>query len=181
MPSIEELQAQLQERIAKLDEERKANAQKFAEEREALLLDAEIERRQRQEAYQAKVAEHEARRKAEEEAKEAQRIKETAERIAAEQKQSALDETLRLQKEKLEWLTSAISNAEFAEEQHRKYIETARVSPVTEEVSAEVSAEYPQTCADGGAAAEGTHGNTPDTPLMSSHLKNILRQATRNY
>src|ERR1035437_9881373 len=177
--TLEELQAVLAERIAKLDEERKINALQQAKEREAMLLEADMERAQRLEEYQAKVAVLEARKKAEEEAKEAQRIQETSERMAAEQKQNALDETLRLKREKLEWLTTAISNAEFSEEQHRKALENQRVLPVEPVGTEEVSAEYPQTGADGGAAAEGTEGSTPETPLMSSHLKNILRQAQR--
>ena len=178
--NIEELQAMLQEKIQKLDEERKANAQQQAKEREALLLDMDIERKQRLDEYQAKVAVLEARKKAEEEAKAAQRIKETAARVAEEQKQSSLDETLRLQREKLEWLETAISNAEFSEEQHRKALESMKAIPPMVSTGIEISAEYPQVSADGGASAEGTEGSTPDTPLMSTHLKSILRQAQRD-
>ena len=176
--NIEELQAMLQEKIQKLDEERKANALQQAKEREALLLDMDIERKQRLDEYQAKVAKLEARKKAEEVAKEVQRIKETAARVAEEQKQNTLDETLRLQREKLEWLTTAISNAEFSEEQHRKSLKNDII--VVYPGVSEVSSEYPQTSAEGGAAAVGTEGSTPETPLMSSHLKNILRQAQRD-
>lgn len=178
--NIEELQVELQHRIEKLDEERKTNALQQAKEREALLLEMDLERKQRLDEYQAKVAALEARKKVEEETKEAQRIKETAARVIEEQKQNALDEALRLQREKLEWLTTAISNAEFSEEQHRKTLENLKSLPPVEALT-EVSAEYPQTCADGGASAKGTDGSTPDMPLMSAHLKGILRQATRNY
>jgi hypothetical protein len=178
--SLEELQAALVERIAKLDEERKNNALQQSKEREAMLLEAEMDRKQRLEEYQAKVAALEARKKVEEGAKEAQRIKETAARVAEEQKQNALDAALLLQREKLEWLTTAISNAEFSEEQHRKALENQRVLPSVEPTGTEVSAAYPQTCADGGASAPGTEGSTPETPLMSSHLKMILRQAQRD-
>jgi hypothetical protein len=178
--SLEELQAVLAERIVKLDEERKNNALQQSKEREGLLLEMELERKQRLEEYQAKVAVHEAKRRAEEESKEAQRVKETAERMAAEQKQNALDEALILQREKLEWLTTAISNAEFSEDQHRKSMENLRVLPSVEPTGTEVSAEYPQTCADGGASAEGTEGSTPENQSMSSHLREILRQAQRD-
>ncbi len=178
--NIEELQVMLQEKIQKLDDERKANALQQAKEREALLLDMDIERKQRLDEYQTKVAKLEARKKAEEEAKEAQRAKDTAARVAEEQKQNSLDETLRLQREKLEWLTTAISNAEFNEEQHRKSLESLRVPPSVEAQGAEVSAAYPMTCADGGTSTVGTEGSTPETPLMSSHLKSILRQAQRD-
>jgi DNA repair exonuclease SbcCD ATPase subunit len=181
MPSIEELQAQLATRIAELDKERQENAKRAKEEREKMLLDAEIERQEHLEAYQAKIAEHEAKKRAEEAAVELRRQAELTERLATEQKQNALDETLRLQREKLEWLETAISNAEFTEEQHRKSLENSRIIlPALLEPS-DVSAEYPQTSAEGGAAADGTDGNTPETPLMSSHLKSILRQATRQY
>jgi hypothetical protein len=178
--NLEELQLELQRKIEKLDEERRTNAAQAAKEREALLLDMDIERKQRLDEYQAKVAKLEAKRHAEEEAKEAQRTKEVAARVAEEQKQSALDETLRLQREKLEWLETAISNAEFSEEQHRKHLENLRVLPAEFVGTEEVSAEYPQTCADGGASAPGTEGSTPETPLMSQHLKMILRQAQRD-
>ena len=177
--SLEELQAVLAERIVRLDEERKANAQQQAKEREGLLLEMEMERKQRLDEYQAKVTVLESKRAQEAADKEAQRIKETAARVAEEQKQNSLDEALRLQREKLEWLTTAISNAEFSEDQHRKAMENLRVLPSVEVTGIEVSAEYPQTCADGGASIPGTEGSTPDSPLMSQHLKLILRQAQR--
>src|ERR1035437_8596842 len=143
--TLEELQAVLAERIAKLDEERKINALQQAKEREAMLLEADMDRAQRLEEYRAKVAALEARKKVEEEAKEAQRIKEVTARAAEEQKQNALDAALLLQREKLERLTTAISNAEFSEEQHRKALENQRVLPSVEAQGAEVSAAYPMT------------------------------------
>ena len=177
--NLEEMQALLQEKIQKLDEERKANALQQAKEREALLLEMDMERKQRLDEYQAKIAQHEAKKRAEEEAREAQRIKDTAARVAEEQKQNVLEETLRLQREKLEWLTNAISEAEFSEEQHRKAIENMKSLPPVEVTGEEVSAEYPQTGADGGASAKGTDGSTPETQSMSTHLRQILRQAQR--
>jgi DNA repair exonuclease SbcCD ATPase subunit len=177
--NLEEMQALLQEKIQKLDEERKANALQQAKEREALLLEMDMERKQRLDEYQAKIAQHEAKKRAEEEAREAQRIKDTAARVAEEQKQNVLEETLRLQREKLEWLTNAISEAEFSEEQHRKAIENMKSLPPVEVTGEEVSAEYPQTGADGGASAKGTDGSTPETQSMSTHLRHILRQAQR--
>lgn len=181
MPTMEELQAQLAEKIEKLDEERRENAKKNQEERERMLLEVEMERKARLEKYQAQIAAHEKEQKAKAEADEARRQRETADRMAAEQKQAALDDTLRLQREKLEWLEKAIAEAEFAEEQHKKSLENSQNIRTTVEEGAAVGAEYPQTCAHGGASAEGTNGDTPETPLMSSHLKSILRQATRNY
>jgi outer membrane PBP1 activator LpoA protein len=179
MQSLEELQAALAERIQKLDEERRINAEHHAKEQADMLLEAELERKQRIDEYQAKVAVLEARKQAEEAAKEAQRRQELSERLAAEQKQSVLDETLRLQREKLEWLTKATSEAKFNEEKNRKAMENLRVLPAAEPTGEEVSAEYPQTGADGGAAAKGTEGSTPENELMANHLRQILRQANR--
>jgi hypothetical protein len=174
--TLEELQAVLAERIQGLDEERKANTLQQAKAREEMLREAEIERKQRLEEYERKVEALEAKKKAETEAKEAKCRKENEKRLLSEQKQNALDETLRLQREKLEWLEKAISDAEFIEEQHRKALENAKLLPPMADPITKVSAEYPQTGADGGASTPGTDGSTPETPLMSSHLRAILRQ-----
>lgn len=178
--NIEELQLELQRKIEKLDEERKANAVRAEKERSDLILSIEIERKERLDAYNKKVAEHEARRKAEDAEREAQRVQEVAERIATEQKQAALDQALRLQREKLEWLTTAISNAEFSEEQHKKSIENTRIAPIFERAeTGEINVEHPQAPSNAGEAVIGTDGSTPDSQLMSAHLRQILRQATR--
>lgn len=177
--NIEELQRELERKIAKLDEERQANAKKAKEERENLLLEVEMERKERLARYEAQVAAHEKEEREKVAAEEVRRKTEIEARLATEQKQNILDETLRLQREKLEWLERAISNAEFVEEQHRLSLANSRIVIVPETEPSEVSAEYPQTCADGGASSEGTDGNTPNNSLMSSHLKNILRQANR--
>lgn len=180
MPSMEELQALLAEKIAKLDEEHRENTKRSQEEREKWLLDAELERKERLDKYRAQIEAHESEERKKAAAEEKRRREEVAERVAQEQKQAALDEILRLQREKLEWLEKAISEAEFAEEQHRKSLEQPQTVPDnTKEIA--VSAEYPQTSANGGSAAEGTSGSTPENPLMPNHLKSILRQATRTY
>jgi len=182
MPSIKELQAQLTEKIAKLDAERQENIKRSKEEREKMMLEIEVERKTRLAAYEAKVAEHEQARLAKEKAEEERRQAEVADRIVTEQKNSALDEALRLQREKLKWLEKAIAEAEFAEEQHKKALENEVVIPsVFTTEDDEISKEYPQTCTDGGESTKGTEGNTPENPLMSTHLKQILRQATRQY
>ncbi len=182
MPSIEELQTQLAQKIEALDKERQENARKNQEERERMVLEIEMERQERVKKYEEQVAVHEESQRKAAEAAEVRRQVEISERLATEQKQNALDDTLRQQREKLEWLEKAISDAEFQEEQHRKSIENSRVYlPVEPLDNAEVSKEYPQTCADGGVSAPGTDGSTPESPLMSSHLKGILRQATRNH
>jgi hypothetical protein len=182
MQSLETLQAQLAERIEKIDQERKERAAAAAKEREAILLEAELERKARLEEYQAKVAKHEEERKAKEQEAEKQRIAIIAERVASEQKQQALDEALRLQTEKLQWLEKAISDAEFSEEQYRKEQEAQRVRPVVLPENENLNVEHPAAplnTTSPGEAVSGTDGNTPETPLMSAHLRQILRQATR--
>lgn len=181
MPSIEEMQAQLAAKIAKLDEERRANAAKHAKEREEMLLEVEMERQKRTAEYTAKVAEHERRRKAEKEAEEAQRIRDIAERISTEQKQHALDEALKLQRETLEWLEKAISEAELHEERYKKESESIIVQPVSADVY-EVNVEHPVapvSAIEPGGAVEGT-GGAEEYSTMSGHLKQILRQAQRS-
>jgi hypothetical protein len=182
MPSIEELQQQLTDKIARLDEERKIHAAQFAKEREEALQDAAMERAKQVEEYNKIVAARE--KQAAEEASAAQeklRI-EKAERLANERAQNELQETLRLQREKLEWLTNEITKAEFSEEQHRKAMADMRIVPVTPVLSTDINVEHPEaplnTLAPGEAVI-GTDGNTPNNPLMSEHLRSILRQATR--
>ena len=179
MSTIEELQAQLAAKIAKLDEERRANAAKHAKEREEMLLEVEMERKARTDEYTAKVAEHERKKKAEKDEAEAQRIRDVAERVSAEQKQHALDETLRLQREKLEWLEKAISDAEFSEEQHQKESENSRILPPLVLDEATINVEHPVAPDNKGEAVPET-GGAESFSTMSSHLRQILRQAQRS-
>ena len=180
MNTIEELQAQLAQKIAKLDEERRANAAKHAKEREEMLLEVEMERKARTDEYTAKVAEHERKKKAEKDEAEAQRIRDVAERVATEQKQHALDETLRLQREKLEWLEKAISDAEFSEEQHNKEAENNRVSVSASSIEeTTINVEHPVAPDNKGEAVVET-GGAESFDTMSSHLRHILRQAQRS-
>lgn len=183
--NIEELQLELEKKIAKLDQERKENAAVYAKEREEMLLTVEMERKQRLAEYQAKVAVHEEKEKQAKLKAEADKQAETAKRMAAEQKQLALDEVLRVQREKLEWLETAISNAEFSEEQHKKTLETQRViTSAGNEAYETINVEHPEApvnLTEPGGAVVGTDGDTPENPLMSQHLKSILRQATRQY
>jgi hypothetical protein len=178
--TLADLQATLVDRLAKLDEERRLNAEANAKERAELIEIAASDRTKQLESI--RVAEEKAKqRKIEEQEYENERLrKEREAQIAVEQKLNAAAELERQHREKLEWLTNEISKAEFVEEQHRKHLENLKVLPPVETTDgAEVSVEYPQTCADGGASATGTEGNTPDTPLMSQHLRGILRQANR--
>ena len=184
MKTYEDLLAELEATRLRLEEERKNMQSQLQKEREEMLLLAQAERRTQLEAYQAKVDEHERKRKAEEAAAEARRIQEQAARTAAEQVAAQADEQFRLYQEKLEYVEKAIAEAEFSEEKHRKALEDAKRMRVPVDptfASEDIKVEHPEAPSNAGEAVVGTDGGTPDTPLMSQHLKHILRQATRNY
>lgn len=172
--SIEELQKELADKIAKLDQERKeASEQHSKEQEERRIIEAAARAEQVKKIKDAE--EKQAKRKKEEKESEERRQKEETEaRIALEQKQNSLDELIKKQREQMEWLEAEITKTQFVEEQHRKSLETT-----TSSVSAADSAEVVESVLPGEAAI-GTEGSTPATPLMSEHLKRILRQV-RNY
>ncbi len=182
MQSLEELQAALEATKKKLEEERKQMAEQLKKEREEMLLLAQAERSAQLEVYQKKMEALEHKRKAEEEAAEKRRAQELTARLAAEQAQYKADEEYRKYHEKLEEVKSQIAEAEFQEEKHRKALEDAKHAQVVPEafpVDDNITSDYPQTGAEGAQAAAGTEGHTQETPLMSQHLKQILRQAHR--
>lgn len=182
MPSIEELQIQLEEKIARLDEERKANAAQFEKERQEAIQFAAMERAKQVEAYNKKVA-AEQKKVADQEAIARERMRqEQAARLEDERKQNEMQETLRLQREKLEHLNQEIAKAEFIEEQHRKAMESIRIIPLVPVSTSNINVEHPEAPLNDlapGEAVSGTEGTTPDTPFMSSHLLHLLRQANR--
>ncbi len=92
-----------------------------------------------------------------------------------EQKQNAADELVRIQRARLEWLQNEIAKVEFMEEQHKKSMESFKEQLVQEPITTETTESKP------GDPVHGIEGTTPETPLMSQHLKSILRQAQRNY
>lgn len=174
MVSVEDLQKQLQEKIERLDSERAEQLKAFGLEQEQRKI---IESAEREERVK-KIKEAEERvmaRKADIERAEIKRQQEAREaQIKAEQLANEQQEIVRKQQEKLDWLTKAISDAEFVEEQHRKTLENAKVvaaesAPVDdiEKVNAHIVT---------GEAAEGTDGLEVG-PSMSSHLRSILRRA----
>ena len=182
MEDIQAMQQQLAERIAALDKQRKDQAEQFAKEvsdRNAL---AEFERAESLKKYQAIEAERKAKKEAEAEAAQKRAQEELRLRKKLESDLAAADEAKRLQQEKLEWLQNEISKQEFIEEQHRKAMQSVS-NTVAEEApsSTEINVEHPVAPDNKGEAVHGTDGNTPDHPLMSEHLKHILRQATRQY
>ena len=186
MDSIDVLQKQLAERIAALDAQRKEEAERFNKEvaeRNAL---AEIERQERLAAFQKAEEQRAAKKKAEAEAEQKRTQEETRLRKQLESDLAAADEAKRLQQEKLEWLRNEIAKQEFVEEQHRKAIQNAQVAVVVPEDVDPTAIDVENPVAPlnklaPGEAVDGTDGKTPDSPLMSVHLKHILRQATRSY
>jgi hypothetical protein len=180
--TLKELEAALVEHIAKLDEDRRLNAETNAKERAEALEIAAAERTKQLETIRAAEEKARQRKIAEQEHEQERARKEREAQIEIEQRLNAATELERQHREKLERLTQEINKAEFAEELHRKLLENLKTLPPVETIEgAEVSVEYPQTCADGGTSSAGTEGNTPETPLMSQHLRNILRQSQRSY
>jgi hypothetical protein len=182
MRTIEDLQAELAEKIEKLDQERKEAAERHVKEREERLIIEEYERAKRIGEIKAAEELHRKRKAADEEERRKRYQEEEAERIAMEQRQNVLDDILAKQKEKLEWLERAISDAEFTEEQYRKTYENSVARPEIAIPSDEIDVEHPVAPVNyvkPGEAVDGTSGDTPSTPLMSQHLKHILRQANR--
>lgn len=90
-------------------------------------------------------------------------------RILIDKKQSEIDDTLRTEKDIIEKLEKDVVELGHRVEKHRKYQESLKIKPVVVPIA---------TNAD---SVEGTDGRTPDTPFMSQHLKNILKQTHRSY
>lgn len=178
---IAELEKQLRERMAQLDAQRKEEAERFAKEQAKRNAVAEMERDESLRRHQ----EAEAQRRAEKEAKAVAQQKRAQEEFRL-QKQlenelSSAEEAKRLQQEKLQWLINEIAKQEFIEEQHKKAMQSQSVSSVENSDITEVNVEHPAAPNNKGEAVAGTEGSTPETALMSEHLKHILRQATRTY
>jgi hypothetical protein len=179
----EALAQQLTERIKALDKQRLEESERFNKQLAEQQQLAEAERQQRLAAYQEADKKREAK-KAKEEAEAQERAQEaTRARIALENSLAAAEEARKLQESKLQWLVDEINKQEFIEEQHKKAMQSAATAPSSEPSSTtEINVEHPVpplNAANPGEAVQGTDGNTPDTPLMSDHLKQILRQATR--
>lgn len=184
MENIEVLQKQLQDQIEALAEQRRQETLKYEHEVAERNHLADIERKERIEAYEKKTeALREVERKNKEaleaERREVERVKREAE--------SALNAQLAAKEEqerKLQWLRDEISKQEFIEEQHRKSIANIKAQDSTgvpEVNPTYINVENPSAPDNKGEAVVGTEGSTPEQPLMSDHLKHILRQATREY
>lgn len=183
MDTLQQLEQQLRDRIEALDKQRKEEAARFEQEvaeRNAL---AQAERSQQLEDHKRREEEHRARKQRE--LDEIARQKKETERKQREVElaSNAALEAKRLQEEKLEWLKNEIAKQEFVEEQHRKKLETKTIptAPPPSDEEFAINVEHPVAPENKGNAVSGTEGSTPETPLMSNHLKTILRQATRTY
>jgi membrane protein involved in colicin uptake len=178
--TYEELMQDLADTQAKLEQERKQMHAQLQKEKEEMLHLAQAERLLQLEAYQKKVEEHERKRKAEEDAAEARSIHEVGARAKAEQSAAKADEAFQLYQGKLKILQHAITEAEFSEEKNRKDLETAKNMKILPDFVSDngICVENPVSPSNKGEAVEGT-GGLQESALMSLHLKQILRQATR--
>lgn len=183
MDQFQALEKELRDKIAALDKQRKEEKERFEKEvadRNAL---AEAERKQRIEEHQKREEEHRQRKEKELAAIAQQKREAESKQRDAELASNAAEEAKREQERKLQWLKDEIAKQEFIEEQHRKTLETAKKVPVVPSDGTEptINVEHPVAPDNKGNAVVGTEGATPETPLMSHHLKQILRQATRQY
>lgn len=178
MENIEVLQKNLEEQIAALSEQRRKETLKYEEEKSERSRLADLERKEQLEAYEKRAASlREVERKKlaalDAERREVERIKHEAE-LALNAQLAAKTE----QEARLKWLRDEIAKQEFIEEQHRKTLAPSQETAV-EPLSTEINVEHPVAPDNNGEAVAGTDGATPEHPLMSDHLKHILRQATR--
>lgn len=182
MPTVEQLQEQLEKEIAALAEQRRIEAERI--EREARLRgeEAAIERQKQIDQYKARQDELHRQKQAQEE-----RIKEQQRDLARQQAEvetakNAAQEAKEKQEALLEDLKKRIADAEFAAEQHRKRMETLKSKPSdTVADPTRINVEHPEAPVNEkspGDAVDGTDG-LEHGPDMSAHLKQILRQAQR--
>lgn len=173
--SIELLEKQLAEKIANLDKERAAQLAAFSKEEEERKVIETAEREERVKAIKASEEKRLAREKASAEAEAKREQERREEKIKAEQLANEAQEIVRKQQAKLDYLTKAISEAERLEEQHSKAVEEAKTKLTApsdivadeENVNAHILT---------GEAAVGTDGIEVG-PIMSAHLRSILRRA----
>lgn len=182
MENIELLQQQLKEQIEALSEQRRKETLKFEEEAAERNRLADLERKERLEAYEKRANELREVERKKNESLEAERREVERLRKASEQALNAQLVAKDLQEKQLKWLRDEIAKQEFIEEQHRKTLDNAKTKEQpTDESPTTINVEHPVAPDNHGEAVEGTTGATPDKPLMSDHLKHILRQATREY
>lgn len=184
MSDVDKLREELQTKIAELDKTRQEESKRFDKEREERRFLEEADRAERVRVEQEKQAEHVRRKEKEKEEREKKIQEETKEKLERERVQNEQEELNRKLREQYEFIEAEISKAQFAEEQHRKSLEAKSVTAEEPQTGSEVNVENPTAPVNvlkPGEAVAGTEGDTPSTPLLSQHLKHILRQANRNY
>jgi hypothetical protein len=171
--SIDLLQKELQEKIARLDKERAAQTAAFNKEQEERRVIEAAERSERVKAIK-EAEERVIARRQEIEAAETQRQKEATEaRIKAELLDNERQELVRQQREKLEWLEAEIAKADYVQEQHAKAM-AFKPAPADELILSDEAVINAHITT--GEAAVGTDGLEVG-PTLSEHLRSILRRA----
>lgn len=179
--TVDELRKQLSDQLETLAKKRKEETEQMTKEKEEKLLIEQAERAEKIRIEREKQSEHKRRVEAERVERESKIQKETAERLEFERKQNETEELNRQLREKLEYIQNEIHRAEFVEEQHRKTRENNTVVISQTRPTGEINVEYPTAPLNAnkpGEAVDGTDG-LETGPLMSQHLKHILRQASR--
>ena len=178
--NVEALQKQLSERIEALDKQRKEQTEAFNREVAERAQVADIERAKQLAVYQELQNKRNAKKASEEAAEQLRTQEDIKAKLALERSLAAAEEARRLQEEKLAWLVGEINKQEFIEEQHKKAMQSsAFVELVTLGGTVDINVEHPVAPDNKGNAVQGTTGDTPESILMSDHLKQILRQAQR--
>jgi hypothetical protein len=164
MSNIQKLEQTLAERLAELELQRVAENADFErrklERENAIAAAKESQKRE----YDAKVAARLAREAEERERYLAFEKVEKEKQAAIDQENTRIEEERRKEAERVKSLQDKLSQIEYAEEQRRKAMEAAL--PVF---------------IDQGEITEGVHGLEPETPLMSEHLRKLLKQNDRDY
>lgn len=176
------LQQQLSERIAALDAQRKAESERYEKEladRNAL---AEVERQERIASYKEAEAKRLEKQRLAEEAIKAQQSEAMKKQVALEQALANAQAHEAATKKAYQDLQEACSKQEFIEEQHAKQMQSKSVAIASETSATEINVEHPEAPLNKenpGEAVVGTEGSTPSTPLLSQHMRMVLRQFNR--
>jgi len=171
---LTEIEKSLEKNIEDSEREIKEAQEKAAAEVARLKQEEEEERLRKVDlAIKAEEARLERRRKEKEEA-EAQRKEEEKRRAEAETAHNQAEAKKAVEKSRQEALKKKFLELQILREKKQKAAEIVHTA-------SQLEPEAPVNVKNPGDAVEGTGGETPDTPLMSEHLRKILRQSARNY
>lgn len=170
----EDLQKALKETVLKQEEEHREKAALLAKQKEKAKAAAEEERNRRIKAQQEAEDKAKQRKLAEQKAEQERLKAERDAQMELERKQNEAAEEMRKQQEEATAIEKALAQAQFMEEQNKKALEELAAASVEISETAKLATKP-------GDPVEGIHGNTPETPLMSQHLRELLRQDSRNY